>query len=141
MFPELDKVSTRKGQVTATVRTRSGEREVNLKDYLKENGKLTSKAEKLIDGFSQAGNKLEQGIDQLSKGLPKATSFQFDASGRMQVAVEEDKKAKLYNVADYIEDLKRDIDRQKTKLETKNQSLNLKKPSLRTNLIQKGQKI
>ncbi len=128
--PEVSSLSHRKGQVFATVRTTGGEREVKLSDHLRENKKLTPQAEKILNNFMLAGDKLELTLESISKASPDIRSLQFSATGKLQVTAETEGKLKIVNIADYINDLTRNIDKLKNAVDNKKSELETKRSDI-----------
>lgn len=120
MFPEIKDIKHGKNEeMFAKVKTNRGEKEVNLKDYLKSEGKLSARAEKAINLLSQGNSSIIRDAEQLSKGLPDAKSFQFSADGRFQLTTQEKEHLKTHNVTDYVNEIKQEISKAKQKIETK----------------------
>ncbi len=132
--PEAGRINTRGGKVMATISDgKGGSKEVDLKEHLRGTNRLTPKLEKMLNKMSETGGKLEQGMAALSRGLPEAGSFQFDASGSLQVQFDSDKAQKLMHISDYINDLRRDVDRAKAKITEKKQEAVSKKAEAENN--------
>ncbi len=119
LVPEVGRVRRKDGAVFASVRTKGGEREVKLTDYLRGENKLTPKVAKIINNFSAASDKLEKNLDQLAIALPDVASFQFDAAGRLNVQKKSDGDLKFVNIQDHLSDLKRDYERTRVKAKEK----------------------
>ncbi len=119
IMPEVSKVRTRGSETFVTIATASGNKEINMRDYLKQTNRLTPQTEKLAGDTAATGGKLEQQMSGLSRGLPEAKSFQFDATGRLQVQAETEGKLQLVNIKDYISDLQREAQRMKQKVDNK----------------------
>lgn len=131
VVPEMGRTRKVGNDMFATVRTKSGEREVNLKDYLRGSNRLTPRTEKLINKLTSLNDKLDNGLSTVNRGLPEGKNFAFDAAGRMQAVVEEGNTQKLVQVVDYINDLRRDLNRMKDRVETKKQEVATKKAEAR----------
>ncbi len=120
MFPEIK--STRHGNkndIFAVVRTPKGDKDVNLRDYLRESGRLTPKVQRLLDNLSEGAMELKRGAEAMSRGLPDAASFTFSADGRLQASMQTEKNLSRVNIEDYLNDLKRDLEKNRGRLDSK----------------------